>query len=145
VVAAVWLSPLRDHLGLAFQTLVNDYFDNEAVAEFLDGAVQGFDEPVVAVWDRGTMHKGGPINDLVARSKGRLMLERLPAYAPRLNPVEQVWTWLKYSRLNNFAAQDACQLNDAVIRELDAIRDDQQRLRNFFNASLLPLPRTLLT
>jgi putative transposase len=145
VVAAIWLPPLRDRLGLAFHTLVNGYFDNEAVAAFLDGAVQGFDRPVVVVWDRGTMHKGGPINDLVERTEGRLILERLPPYAPRLNPVEQVWTWLKYSRLNNFAAQDARQLNDAVVRELDAIRYDQQRLRNFFHASLLPLPRTLLS
>jgi len=56
-----------------------------------------------------------------------------------------VWTWLKYGRLCNFPPQDAHQLNEVVIRELDAIREDQQRLRNFFHASDLPLPRTLLT
>ena len=62
-----------------------------------------------------------------------------------MNPLEQVWTWLKYGRLCNFPPQDAHQLNEVVIRELDAIREDQQRLRNFFHASDLPLPRTLLT
>ena len=60
-------------------------------------------------------------------------------------PVEQLWTWLKYDRLCNFAPEDAHQLNAVVVGELEAIRDDQARLRNFFHASDLPLPRALLT
>jgi transposase len=145
VVGALWLPPRRDRLTLAFQTLVNGYFSNVEVAEFLSGALQWLSGPLVVIWDGGSMHKGGPISELVAESKGRLDLERLPAHAPKLNPVEQVWTWLKYDRLCNFAPQDAHDLNEAVIRELDPIREDQQRLRNFFHASDLPLPRALLS
>jgi transposase len=144
IAGAIWLTPLRDRLNFAFQTLVNDYFSNEEVADFLSAGLQWLAEPLVVLWDRGTMHKGNPINQLVAQSEGRLDLEPLPAYAPKLNPLEQVWTWLKYGRLCNFPPQDAHQLNEVVIRELDAIREDQQRLRNFFHASDLPLPRTLL-
>jgi hypothetical protein len=145
VAGALWLTPLRERLTLAFQTLVNSYFSNVEVAEFLSGALQWLNGPLVVIWDGGSMHKGGPISELVAQSGGRLDLERLPAHAPMLNPVEQVWTWLKYGRLCNFAPQDAHQLNKAVIRELDAIREDQDCLRNFFHASDLPLPRTLLS
>ena len=105
----------------------------------------GHREKVSVIGDSGSMHKGGPIRELVADSKGRLVLEPLPAHAPMLNPIEQVWTWLKYGRLCNFAPQDAHDLNQAVIRELDPIRDEQQRLQNFFHASDLPLPRALLT
>ena len=145
VAGALWLTPLRDRLTLSFQTLVNGYFRNVEVAEFLRGAVQWLDAPLVVIWDGGTMHKGDPINELVRDSEGRLDLERLPAHAPMLNPMEQVWTWLKYDRLCNFPPQDAHHLNEAVIRELDPLRDDQQRLRNFFHASRLPLPRALLS
>jgi len=145
VAGAIWLTPLRHRLHFAYQTLVNGYFSNVEVAEFLSGALQWLTEPVVLIWDGGSMHKGGPISELVAQSKGRLVLEPLPAHAPKLNPVEQVWAWLKYSRLCNFAPQDAHDLNEAIIRELDPIRDDQPRLRNFFHASLLPLPRALLS
>jgi transposase len=60
VAAALWLPPLRDQLHLAYQTLVNDYFTNVEVAEFLSCAVQGLPGPVIAIWDGGTMHKGGP-------------------------------------------------------------------------------------
>ena len=145
VAAALLLTPSRDRLTLAYQTIVNGYFSNVEVAEFLSGALQWLSEPLVVIWDGGSMHKGGPINELVAESKGRLDLEPLPAYAPKLNPVEQVWTWLKYGRLCNFPPQDAQHLDAVVIRELEAIREDQGRLRNFFHASDLPLPRALLT
>jgi hypothetical protein len=68
----LWLPPLRDRLHLAYQTLVNGYFTNAEVAEFLSGAVQGLPGPVIALWDGGTMHKGGPIRALVEESQGRL-------------------------------------------------------------------------
>jgi transposase len=145
IAGALWLTPKRDRLGFAYQTLVNAYFSNWEVATFLSGALQWLTEPLVVLWDRGTMHKGDPINDLLAQFKGRLDLEPLPSHTPTLNPVEQVWTWLKYSRLCNFPPQNAEHLNEAVGRELDPIREDQERLRNFFHASDLPLLRTLLS
>jgi transposase len=40
VIGALWLNPLRDQLHFAFETLVNDYFSNVEVAEFLSGALQ---------------------------------------------------------------------------------------------------------
>ena len=145
VAAALWLSPQRDRLGLAFQTLVNGYFRNEEVADFLGYAVPALGGPVVVIWDRGTMHKGGPINDLVRDSRGQLELEPLPAHAWDLMPVEQLWSWLKYSRLCNFAPRDAEELNQRAVAELAALQKDQQLLRSFFHASSLPLPRTLLS
>jgi hypothetical protein len=145
VAAALWLTPTRDRLGLAFQTLVNGYYNNEAVADFVEAAITGLPEPVIMIWDRGNMHRGEPMNDLLRESSGRLEFEPLPSHAPELMPVEQVWTWLKYSRLCNFAPANAAQLNRRVLSELEAIRNDQEMLRAFFHASNLPLPRTLFT
>ncbi len=108
---ALWRTPERERLTFAYQTLVNGYFSNREVAEFLSGAVQWLTEPLVVLWDRGSMHKGDPINERVAQFKGRLILEPLPSHAPKLNPVEQVGTWLKYDRLCNFPSariRDAC-------------------------------------
>jgi hypothetical protein len=145
VAAALWLTPRRDRLGLSFQTIVDGYFNNEAVAGFLGDVLDELGGPAVVVWDGGNMHKGDPINELVARVGRRLVLERLPAQAAELMPTEQVWTWLKYSRLCNFAPEGAGQLSGIVLDELFAIREDQQRLQNFFHASDLPLPRALLS
>jgi transposase len=144
VAAVLWLSPLRDRLGLGYQTLVNGYFSNVEVAGFLGAVVTELPSPVIALWDGGTMHKGDPIRALVAESQGRLDIEPLPAHAPMLMPVEFVWRWLKYGRLCNFTPRDAQHLNKAVSRELDAIWDNQVLLASFFHQSDLPLPRTLL-
>jgi transposase len=145
VAGALWLPPSRNRLHLAYQTLVNGYFTNVDVADFLTGAVQGLPGPVIALWDGGTMHKGDPIRALVAESQGRLAIEPLPAHAPKLMPVEFLWRWLKYGQLCNFVPQDAHHWNQAVVRELDAIRDNQVLLSSFFHQSELPLPLTRIT
>lgn len=133
VTAAIWLTPSRDRLGLAYQTLVNAYFTNVEVAEFAQAAVSGLAGPVIMPWDGGTMHKGGPIREVVERSRGRLDIESMPAHAPELMPVEFLWRWLKYDRLCNFAPPGARALNEAIVRELEPTRQDQELLRSFFH------------
>jgi putative transposase len=145
VAAAFWLTPSRDRLGLAYQTLVNGYFTNEEVAEFAEAAVRGLTGPVIMLWDGGTMHKGGPIREVVERSRGRLDIELMPAHAPELMPVEFLWRWLKFDRLCNFAPRDARHLNEPIVGELEPIREDQELLRSLFHQSDLPLPRALLS
>jgi DDE superfamily endonuclease len=143
VAAAVWLSPLRNRLGLFARTLVDDYFDNWSSAAFLEALLQELPGRVVVIWDGGSMHKGDPIEQLQDLMADRLALEKFPPYSPQLCPVEPLWSWLKYSRLCNFAPQDAIQLDGRVVAELSAIRDDQELLRSFWHGSDLPLPRPL--
>ena len=145
VAAALWLSPHRDRLGLFSRTLVNDYFDPWYSAAFLEALLKELSGRVVVVGDGGSMHEGDPIAQLQDVMADRLCLERFPPYAPILCPVEPVWSWLKYSRLCNYAPHDAIELEGRVIAVLSAIRDDQELLRSFFRASELPLPRTLLS
>lgn len=139
VAAALWVSPQR--VGLVFRTLVNDYFNNHRLAAFLELLMREISGRMIVIWDGGSMHKGDPIRETVQRFAPRLELERLPAYAPMLNPVEPIWSWLKYERLSNFAPQDAQQLRKAVVAELNAIGQNQEILMNFWHASDLPFPR----
>jgi len=145
VAAAVWLSPRRDHLGLYFHTLADGYFDNWYVTAFLEAMLRDLSGRFVVVWDGGPMHKGEPIRALEALFSDRLTLERLPPWAPMLNPVESLWSWLKWGRLSNFPPHDVGEIEGRVVAELTARRADQVFLRNLFHASELPLPRTLLS
>ena len=145
VLAALCLSPRRDRLELYSQTLANGYFDNWHVAAFLEAMVEGLSGRFVVVWDGGSMHAGDPIRELLSRFADRLTLEKLPPYAPMLNPVESLWSWLKWQRLSNFPPHDARELDARVTAELTTIREDQEFLRNLFHASELPLPRALLS
>jgi transposase len=141
-IAALTISPKRQRLGMYFSTLKNDFFDQSAVAWFLRQLLHCVRGPVIVVWDRGPMHQGDDIRQVLADFP-RLSLEQLPAYAPELNPVEQIWTFLKWSRLCNFSPEDVDALENKVFQELHAARFDQKRLHNFFEASDLPLPRAL--
>jgi putative transposase len=145
VAGALWLSPTRDRLGLYFETIINGYFNNEAVAGFLEDMMRWLRKPAIILWDGGTMHKGDPIEELLLRKEGRLTLECLPAHTPELMPMEPCWSWLKYGRLCNFAPENGAQLNERVLDELQAIQDNQELLQGFYHASDLPLPRALLT
>ena len=145
VAAAVWLSPRRDHLGLYFHTLPDGYFDNWYVTAFIEAMLRDLPGRFVVVWDGGPMHKGEPIVALESQFADRLSVGRLPPWAPMLNPVEPLWSWLKWERLSNFAAHDVRELDGRVVAELAAKRSDQRFLKNLFHASELPLPRTLLS
>ncbi len=46
------------------------------------------------------------------------MLERLPAYAPELNPVEYIWGHCKHHGLPNFCPRDFAQLSTHARRAL---------------------------
>jgi len=139
VAAALWLSPQRGQLGLYFHTLADGYFDNWYVTAFLEAMLRDLPGRFVVVWDGGTMHKGEPIRAMEAQFADRLSLERLTPFAPMLNPVEVLWSWLKYSRLNNFAPRTTAELDSRVIAEITAVRADRAFLRGLFHASELPI------
>jgi transposase len=141
-IAALSISPKRGHLGLYFSTIRDGSFDNVAVAWFIRQLLRHLRGPVIIVWDRGPMHRGPAIRQLL-EDYPRLSLEQFPAYAPELNPVEQVWNYLKWTRLCNLAPEHSAHLQDLVLEELNAVQKNNDRLRTFFDASALPMPRAL--
>jgi transposase len=145
VAAAMCINPKRDTLGLFFKTMINDYFDSFSMAAFLEAMLRSYKKPIIAVWDDGRNHTGGPIRDLLSTFPKRLFLEKLPPYAPVINPVEFVWSWLKFGKLSNFSPKDIWDLDRRVVEELASICSSQTNLRSLFHHSELPLPRALVT
>lgn len=135
--AALCISPVRGKLSLHFRTYPKQYVNHERTAEFLRQLLRQLPGPVIVVWDRGNMHRGPAIRELLVRNP-RLELHSLPAYAPELNPVEQLWNHLKYNRFVNHAPIDVLSLDHDVQRHLRRIRKDPLRLRSFLAAADLP-------
>ena len=92
---------------------------------------------VIVIHDRGSMHKGDPVEDLLTEIHRLSGFEFLPPYAPELNPVEEVWNWLKYDELPNFAPSDVEELDRVINHKLYALNRDQARLRTFLDYSKL--------
>lgn len=136
-IAALTISPQRHRLNLYWATLPRSFVNAERTAAFLRGLLRYLRGPVIVVWDGGPMHKGEPIGRVVADFP-RLSLERLPPYAPELNPVEYLWNHLKYGKLANFVPDDVFQLDRVLHQHLARARKSPDRLKGFLKASGLP-------
>lgn len=139
VIGAVAVSPRARRLSFYFDTAPNGYFGPDRVVAFLGHLLRHLRGPVVVVWDGGGNHKGPAIRAFLRRNT-RLTLERLPAYAPALNPVEAVWSWLKYGQLCNFVAKDAKELTKRITERLVALQSDPKLIRQLWKGSGLPFP-----
>ena len=51
------------------------------------------------IWDGLPAHRSRVVREFVTSQGPRLQLEWLPAYAPELNPIENVWEYLRANKL----------------------------------------------
>ncbi|MDQ3831281.1 MAG: transposase, partial [Candidatus Tectomicrobia bacterium] len=72
------------------------------VVTFLEHLRREVPGRLVVIWDGAPIHRSHTIKAFLANgAAARLHLERLPAYAPELNPGEGVWAQLKGVELRN--------------------------------------------
>ncbi len=62
-------------------------------------------EKATLLWDGLPAHRSKAMQAFVASQRDWLVVERLPGYAPELNPVEQLWANLKGNELANVACE----------------------------------------
>lgn len=143
VAAALWKTAPgpRGLVRLAYRTYPDEHVNNERYAEFIEDLIDARlcrAPGVIVVHDRGNMHRGEPVEALSADFDRKLLrFEPLPPYAPELNPVEELWDWLKYDELPNFAPRDVDHLNRVINDTLFPVHRDQVRLRTFLANSPL--------
>jgi transposase len=81
--------------------------DSADVVAFLEHLLREVPGRMVIVWDGSPIHRSHRIKDFLANGAAqRLHLERLPAYAPALNPDEGIWQRLKRVELRNLCCFD---------------------------------------
>lgn len=136
IAAPVW-GGAAGEVGLHFRTYPKDYVNNVKAADFVRAVLADVPGEVVVLWDGGPMHKGEPIRQLLG-AEPRLSILRLPPYCPHFNPVEYLWSGLKYGRVPNYAAADADALERVVRGHLTAAQEKPQLLRAFWAHCELP-------
>jgi putative transposase len=144
VVAALSLAPTLRRLGLYWLADAKRYVTAETMAKFLRDLLRHLRGRVIVVWDNGSSHKGPLIRALCARYP-RLHLERLPTYAPDLNPVEFVWSHLKHGRLANFVPASLYHLDQTVRGQLASLTQTPSLLKALWHGSKLPFPSSIFT
>jgi transposase len=135
--AALTVSPKRQHLGLYIRFQPHN-FQALDVAAFLRALLRHLRGPIILRWDRGSIH-GGPAIEAVCQAHPRLHVEEFPAYAPELNPVEQVWNDFKGHTANSLL-RDRRDLRRRLSANTRRVRRSQAKLRSFIRSSKLPSP-----
>ena len=122
----------RDHLsaisaitatGKLFLTVQQRAFRGPDVVRFLRHLLAHLPGRLLVIWDGSPIHRARVVKDfLAAGAARRLHLERLPAYAPDLNPDEGVWRHLKHVELRNTCCRDLTHLHTVLVRATQRLR-----------------------
>lgn len=92
------------------------------VVEFLTHLLRHLRGKVLVVWDGLPVHRSQLVKQFLTAQNGRLQLERLPAYAPELNPVEYLWGHWKQHELPNLCPKTFGELSHHARQALRRMR-----------------------
>lgn len=131
-ISGISLSPERARLNFYF-TLLPDNKNVKAVdvVRFLRHLKRQLGGPVTVLWDGSNTHSRSRLVQAYLAKHPEVVAETFPAYAPEINPDENVWSWTKYGRLANLAAQDTRELRERVEHELSHLRTNRHLLDSF--------------
>jgi transposase len=116
--------------GRLFLQVREDAYDSEGGVGFLRVLLRKIRGKVLVIWDGSPIHKGQPIKDFLARGAARrLHLERLPGYAPDLNPDEGIWNYRKRVELKNRCCRDLAELHCELRRAKERLRHKPEIIR----------------
>lgn len=137
VISALTLAPRRRRYGLFWAAYPHN-IRHEQVLRFLQALRRHLPRGFTLIWDRHSAHQAQRVHAWLARQR-RLVVEQLPAYAPELNPVEQVWGHTKGAELANHTPDSLAEVADTVEGALTATSGAQSLLDGFMRATELEL------
>lgn len=132
----------RDHLsaisaispaGKLFFHSQEGTLNSADVVAFLEHLLREVSGRMVIIWDGAPIHRSHTIQKFLANGAARrLHLERLPAYAPELNPGEGLWHQLKGVELRNLCCVDIPHLRGELRDAVKRVRRKPRILKGCF-------------
>ena len=129
--------PLAGRDGLRLDFNENTVGCSPQVIEFLEHLQRHITGKLLVIWDGGPIHRSRLVREYVDHLKGKIWVERLPAYAPELNPTEYVWGHFKQHELPNLCAVDLAQLSRFGRKALSRMRRRPQLVAAFWKQAEL--------
>jgi transposase len=137
----------RDHLsaisalspeGKLYFSCRDHAINSADIVAFLGHLLREVPRRMVIIWDGAPIHRSHVVQAFLASGAAhRIHLERLPAYAPELNPGEGLWAHLKGVELRNVCCFNLphlrAELRDAVKR----VRRKPRLIKAFFRGAQL--------
>lgn len=122
----------RDHLsvisgitpkGKLYMMVQQRPYKGPDVVNFLRHLLRHIPGKLLVLWDGAPIHRSKVIKAFLAEgAAARIHLERLPAYAPELNPDEGIWEYLKGVELKNLSCRDLSHLRQELRKATERLR-----------------------
>lgn len=122
----------RDHLsvisgitldGRLYLHRQDHAYDAEGIVAFLQTLLDQVAGHVTVIWDGAPIHRSHVVKDFLSDGAAkRLHLERLPSYAPDLNPDDGIWNYLKRVELANVCCHDLAELTTQIEQAAQRVR-----------------------
>jgi transposase len=122
--AALVYEPDGRDAHIVFQLRPGAYNTDSLIAFLTDLHRLEEGRAVVLLWDGLPSHRSRCMTIWIASQRSWLFVERLPAYAPELNPTERVWGNVKSTELANLCADSIGQVAAIAEAGLDRIGSD---------------------
>jgi transposase len=139
----------RDHLsvmsaitsqGWLFTMVRDDSLTSVESVRFLKHLLAHLNRKLLVIWDGSPIHRGREVKAYLADGAAKqIHLERLPAYAPDLNPDEGVWSHLKYVELRNTCCLDLTHLRHQFDLAVTRLRRKPHLIQSFFAGAQLAI------
>jgi len=129
----------RDHISAISGITMDDTlllmaqeraYCSKDVVGFLKHLLRHIPGKLLVIWDGSPIHRGKPIKEFLADGGAqRIHLERLPGYAPDLNPDEGIWNYLKRVELRNVRCSNLTELRRALRLAIARMRHKRHVIR----------------
>ena len=126
------MSAITAHGGL-FTLVRHEPLTGVESVRFLKHLVAQLNHRLLVIWDGSPIHRGEHVKAYLADGAAKwIHLERLPAYAPDLNPDEGVWNHLEYVELRNVFCLDLVHLRHQFDLAVTRLRRTPVLIQSFF-------------
>ena len=132
----------RDHLsvmggvtptGKIYTLIRQESLNGLHTIEFLKHLIRHVGPRLLVVWDGSPIHRRKEVKQFLASAIGHgVRVERLPPYAPDLNPVEGAWQHLKHVEMRNLVCLDLEELHLELYLAVGRLRQKPRLIRSFF-------------
>lgn len=109
------------------------------VVDFLRHILRQLPGDLLIIWDGLPAHRSRLVRRFVEQQNERIILARLPSYAPELNPTEYIWGHWKSHAVANFCPADIHQLTNKARRTLRRAQQRPELVRSFWKQAELSL------
>jgi transposase len=112
--------------------------DSADVVAFLEHLLREVPGRIIIIWDGAPIHRSRVIQEFLAHGAAqRIHVERLPAYAPELNPGEGLWGHLKGVELRNVCCFTIRHLRNELLEAVKRVRRKPRMIKGCFQGAKL--------